>query len=173
MLDQKIPYIKKVQTKNEINMRQHRQQHEASEQRLADQARIIRLNGWLREVQIEELKYRCKRSDEQVEVENETNKEVLDMRGESVKDGNQINDKESFQSSADEQGFDDEDKDLLKEVLNYMKDCPGNIPPNMMYKERKRAKRATAKINKIISVTSTQNINKKTKKEDNDIRGGE
>ena len=94
------------------------------------------------------------------------------MRDESVKDGNRISDTESFQSSADEQGFDDEDKDLLKEVLNYMKDCPGNIPPNK-YKERERAKRATAKMNKIISVMSTQNINKKTKKEENDNRGGE
>ena len=85
------------------------------------------LNGWLTEVEIEEFRGRCKRSDEQVEVKKQANEEKLDMRHESEEDGNCINDKESFQKIPDKQGFDDEEKELLN--------SPDNIPPNMKYAE--------------------------------------
>ena len=86
----------------------------ASEQQLPNQAR---LNGWLTEVEIEEIRRRCERSDKQVEADNKKNEEELDMRDKIVKDDNRINEDESFQSRADEQGFENEEKELLKKFL--------------------------------------------------------
>ena len=51
---------------------------------------MIQLNGWLTEVEIEEFRGRCKKSDEQVEVEKQANEEKLDMRHESQEDDNCI-----------------------------------------------------------------------------------
>ena len=63
-------------------------------------------NPGLTDILIEEIRCICKRSDEQVEVENETHEEELDMPDESVEDGYRLNGNEMSQSRADEQGFD-------------------------------------------------------------------
>lgn len=52
---------------------------------------MIQLNGWLTEVEIEEIRCRCKRSDEQVKIKNDTNEEEVDMWDGSVEDENCIN----------------------------------------------------------------------------------
>ena len=44
---------------------------QASEQRIADQAKQIRVNGWLTDIEIEEIRRRCEATDEQEEHENE------------------------------------------------------------------------------------------------------
>ena len=61
---------------------------------------MTRLDGWLTDIQIEEIRRRCKRSDKQGEAENETHEEELDMRDESVEDGYCLYEEESSQSRA-------------------------------------------------------------------------
>ena len=98
---------------------------EASEQGLADQAKMIIFNWWFTKVEIEEIRCRCKRSDDQ----GETNEEELAVKEISVENESCINDEESFQRGANKQGFDDKEKELLKEVVHYMKKVRDNISP--------------------------------------------
>ena len=43
-------------------------------------------------------------------------------------------------------------------MLNNITNNPDKIPPNLRYIERKKAKEATNRINKVISIITTENI---------------
>ena len=67
------------------------------------------------------------------------------MRDESVEDGYCLYDEESSQSRAGWTEIWLWRKEVLKEILNYMKNCSDNIFANMRYVERTSVKRGTAK----------------------------
>ena len=56
--------------------------------------------------------------------------------------------------------YDDEEKELLRKVLNEIRQNPGKIPPNLRYNDRKKVKAATMKVNKVIALITTESITK-------------
>ena len=54
--------------------------------------------------------------------------------------------------------YDEEEKDLLRKVLNEIRQNPEKIPPNLRYNDRKKVKAATMKVNKVIALIRTESI---------------
>ena len=65
---------------------------------------------------------------------------------------------ESILRKAETKGFNEEEKDILQKVLECIRNCPDKIPPNLRYFDRKKVKIAVGKINKVISIISTETI---------------
>ena len=54
--------------------------------------------------------------------------------------------------------YDEEEKELLRKVLNEIRQNPEKIPPNLRYNDRKKVKAATMKVNKVIALIRTESI---------------
>ena len=54
--------------------------------------------------------------------------------------------------------YDEEEKELLRKVLNEIGQNPDNISPNLRYNDRKKVKAATMKVNKVIALIRTESI---------------
>ena len=54
--------------------------------------------------------------------------------------------------------YDEEEKELLRKVLNEIRQNPEKIPPNLTYNDRKKVKAATRKVNKVIALIRTESI---------------
>ena len=54
--------------------------------------------------------------------------------------------------------YDEEEKELLRKVLNEIRQNSETIPPNLRYNERKKVKAATMKVNKVIAIIRTESI---------------
>ena len=54
--------------------------------------------------------------------------------------------------------YDEEEKELLRKVLNEIRPNPEKIPPNLRYNDRKKVKSATMKVNKVIALIRTESI---------------
>ena len=54
--------------------------------------------------------------------------------------------------------YDEEEKELLRKVLNEIRQNSEKIPPNLRYNERKKVKAATMKVNKVIAIIRTESI---------------
>ena len=132
---------------------------QASEQRIVDQARMIRVNGWLTDIEIEEIRRMNEAvEDQEDEREGEEQNEQYEYEAQETDHHRSILDVESVLDRAQVEGFGDEEKYLLKDVLNNIENNPDKIPPNLRYSERKKVKAAASKINKIISIITTENI---------------
>ena len=53
---------------------------------------------------------------------------------------------------------DEEEKELLRKVLNEIRQNPEKIPPNPRYNNRKKVKAATMKVNKVIALIRIESI---------------
>ena len=54
--------------------------------------------------------------------------------------------------------YDEEEKELLRKVLNEIRQNPEKILPNLRYNDRKKVKAATMKANKVIALIRTESI---------------
>ena len=54
--------------------------------------------------------------------------------------------------------YDEEEKGLLRKVLNETRQNPEKIPPNLRYNDRKNVKAATMKVNNVIAFIRTESI---------------
>ena len=205
--NQRMKWVKEVNKivtecciKSEPSKRKYRQQMKkiwdeigvfpVTEQRLADQARQIRVNKWLTDTEIEEIDRRCRdiiheektgdstdnegsREEEQgaqrngidrqhvmeiqVDIDQEcTGESGTGQNGEEQevelleeREGNGVfpeND-EIVVGRAEIERYDEEEKELLRKVLNEIRQNPEKISPNLRYNEGKKIKTATMKVN--------------------------
>ena len=147
---------------------------ELSEQKLAGQARVIRTNGWLSEIELEEIKREIvKESTEEGEVvevvgENEIERGIENERS----DGEVYNDEtveqhveavnevpaENIEERMRADGLGEEDiaiqrmlqEELTKEVIED--------PISLRFYDRKRLKTTTAKVDRLIPYLAPQNL---------------
>ena len=172
-----------------------------SEQRLADQARQIRVNQWLTDTEIEEIDRRCRviiheeetgdstdnegsREEEQgaqrngidqqhvmeiqVDIDQKcTGKSSMRQNGEQQelqlleeREGNGVfpEDDGIVVGRAEIERYYEEEKELLRKVLNEVRKNPEKIPPNLRCNDRKKVKSATMKVNKVIALIRTESI---------------
>ena len=54
--------------------------------------------------------------------------------------------------------YDEEEKELLRKVLNEIRQNPEKIPSNLRYNDRKKVKAATMKVNKVIALIRIESI---------------
>ena len=67
-------------------------------------------------------------------------------------------DDEIVVARAEIERYDEEEKKLLRKVLNKIKQNPEKIPPNLRYNDRKKVKATTMKVNKVIALIRTESI---------------
>ena len=154
-----------------------------TEQRLADQAREIRTNKWLTDIEIEEIERQLGRHDSTVEVqedeqeiikrneneqpqlEEQRAQEVLVEQGHVSKQQQETyrislfpyND-EILVRKAEMKRCSEEEKELLRRMVKEIRCDPEKIPPILRYIDRKKVRAATANINKIVSLIKTETI---------------
>ena len=129
------------------------------EQRIVDQARMIRVNGWLTDIEFEEIRRKSQAPEEQEEESEDVQQnQQCDAEANETNNHPSFQDDESLLRRAQFEGFNDNEKELLKDVLNNITNNPDKIPPNLRYIERKKVKEATNRINKVISIITTENI---------------
>ena len=97
---------------------------QANEQRIVDQARMIRVNGWLTDIEIEGIRRRIEDAGEQ-EYENENEEQDEQCDAETQETNNRISflGDESLLHRAQVAGFEDEEKELLKDVVRFLRTC--------------------------------------------------
>ena len=143
-----------------------------TEQRLADQARAIRVNQWLSEVEIEEIRRNIM---EETNSQSEENL-PLETRGESigtgamgagVEDNNPKNDsfdyEDGYQFDATagemrEQGCSDDKITILRIILDELDSSEVNKPPNLRSVDRSRLKKAVREVNVVVGFIQTRSI---------------
>lgn len=131
---------------------------EVSEQRLADQARAIRTNGWLSEVELEEISRAVSLGEE-----NEQNEDVRDesTQPEPEDNGNQsghfVYNTDEVIQRMERDGCNREKINLAREIMESMKD-ESECPPNLRNIERRRLREKIAEVNKIIHYLETKDI---------------
>ena len=59
---------------------------------------------------------------------------------------------------AEIESYDEEKKELLRKVLNEIRQNSEKILPNLKYNDRKKVKVATMKVNKVIALIRTESI---------------
>ena len=59
---------------------------------------------------------------------------------------------------AEVERYDEEEKELLRKVLNEIRQNPEMIPPNLRCNDRKKVKAATMEVNKVIALIRTESI---------------
>ena len=155
----------------------------ATEQRLADQARQIRTNKCLADIEIEEIRRKLEQKNSKVEVqenfqeiiEHNKNKhgqaeergaqEILVEQGQENEQQQKTyhvcsfpKDDEILVKKAEVERYNEEEKELLMRVAKEIRYDPERIPPNLRYIDRKKVREATVKINKIVSLIKTETI---------------
>ena len=146
---------------------------EVSEQRLADQTRAIRTNGWLSEIELEEIQRNTESDHMEADVrvtsggddsarriELETTDESEEHEAAAESDNNNIGNELSEQDLCNtlrREGVSEDDIDLVKLVLEERE--IGNAPPdNLRNVDRKILKQHAAKINGILKYIPTKDI---------------
>ena len=56
------------------------------------------------------------------------------------------------------ESYDEEEKELLRKVLNEIRQNPEKILPNLRYNDRKKIKAATVKVNMVVAFIRTESI---------------
>ena len=149
---------------------------EANEGRLADQARAIRTNSWLTDLEIEEInrKILCTENEpitgdakhvedrEQVHIVEEVQIpdviEIADIP--AVKENV---DEVLEKAAADGFNFDQETSDYVRKIMERMEKDQDDIPPNLRYVDRKQVQIVTSKVDlalKFITTTSITETNR-------------
>ena len=142
---------------------------EISDQRLADQARAIKLNEWLSEVELEEIRREVSRGGVTVanseEVENQEG-----IHGEVEKHSDTENDNDRMHETSSEEmsteeviadmekgGCSIEEIQMPREILESVKK-EEDPPPNLRNVERKRLKEKVKEVNKVLAFMETKDI---------------
>ena len=145
---------------------------ELTEQRLADQARAIRSNGWLSEIELEEIQRNLENFHNNIDVREssssydstrrintEISEEPVDHDA-VVESKSSVGNELSVQdlcNTLKREGLSDADISLVKSVLEGRE--KGNSPPdNLRNVDRKILKKYAAEINRILKYIPTKNI---------------
>ena len=157
-----------------------------TEQRLAEEARQVRTNTLLTDIDIEEIRMKLKRKNSKVEVQQNVQEiiEIIEYNGNKqgrakerwtqeilVEQGHENEqqqktyhvcsfpeDDEILVKKAEMERYNEEEKELLMRVAKEIRYDPERIPPNLRYIDRKKVREATVKINKIVSLIKTETI---------------
>ena len=109
------------------------------------------------------------RTNQRMKWEKEVNKIVIgtEQNGEKQevelleeREGNWVfpDDDEIMVGRAEIERYDEEEKELLRKVLNEIRQNPEKIPPNLRFNDRKNVKAATMKVNKVMALIRTESI---------------
>ena len=136
---------------------------EATEQRICDQARAIRKNNWLTEVEIEAIKRRIIQDDQVMdeieqlhdEIEYEHVRVELDEQADNLEEHEIPNEDEIF---IEENTLNDEDKDILKEIVDILKKKEFNGQIDFKKVDKFKLNEITKKINNVIRHIKANNI---------------
>ena len=154
-----------------------------TEQRLADQARKIRTNNCLADIEIEEIRSKFEQKNSKVEVQ-ENGQEIIEhnknkqgqskelwVQGVLVEEGHENEqqqktyhvcsfpeDDEILVKKAEMKRYNEEEKELLMRVVKEFRYDPERIPPNLRYIDRRKVRAATMKINKNLFLVKTETI---------------
>ena len=107
---------------------------EVIEQRLADQTRVIRTNGWLSEVELDEIQRKIKEEENTEEPRIEL-KNICDQQRSQDEDNVELTNIENLFNSLQDQGLTNDEIRLEKEVAEQMK--IDKAPPNLRNVGRK------------------------------------
>ena len=138
-----------------------------SEQRLADQARAIRTNGWLSELEIEEIKrsLEARESDnntpgieENDNFENESGN-VEDMLGERNSGHERVYyNSDTIYDTMRQDGCCEENISIVQMILSEMENQEQQKPPNLRNIERSRLRKVAEELNGVICYINTTSI---------------
>ena len=150
--------------------------YKINQQRLADQARAIKRNGWLSDVEIEEIKrsiaaeeMRGDSSENEDDVEeSEGDEENVIRNGEERPEDivGEENGPETFGAGQYEtilekmhaEGCSEDRVAILKMLFDELRKSDLQKPPNLRNTERSKLKKAVAEVNSVISLIETQTI---------------
>ena len=140
---------------------------EVTEQRLADQVRAIKVNGWLSEVEIEEIRRNIK------DKQNDTNEAVITIENPDVRVNISPEDNSdegmseilnsghqtiSGQNQINEADMSDEQVELAAAIRAKLLEENELPPQNLRAVDRKKLKEATQAVNNVIKKLDTKNI---------------
>ncbi|XP_068738998.1 uncharacterized protein [Montipora capricornis] len=131
---------------------------EVSEQRLADQARAIRTNGWLSEIELEEISRAVSLGEE-----NEQNQNGMDENTQPEPEDNNnlsghfVYNIDEVTQRMERDGCNREKINLAREIMESMKN-ESECPPNLRNVEKCRLRGKIAKVNEIIHYLETKDI---------------
>ena len=140
---------------------------EVTEQRLADQVRAIKVNGWLSEVEIEEIRRNIK------DKQNDTNEAVITIENPDVRVNISPEDNSdegmseilnsghqtiSGQNQINEADMSDEQVELVAAIRAKLLEENELPPQNLRAVDRKKLKEATQAVNNVIKKLDTKNI---------------
>ena len=131
---------------------------EVSEQRLADQARAIRTNGWLSEVELEQISRAVSLGEE-----NEQNQNGMDENTQPEPEDNNnlsghfVYNIDEVTQRMERDGCNREKINVAREIMESMKN-ESECPPNLRNVEKCRLRGKIAKVNEIIHYLETKDI---------------
>ena len=154
-----------------------------TEQRLADQARQLRTNQWLTDIEIEEIRRKLEQKTSKIKVQ-ENEQEIIEHneneQGQSEEQGAQEilvekgheniqqqktyhifsfpEDNEILVKKVKMERYNEEEKELLMRLMKEIRYDPERIPPYLRYIDRKKVREATVKINEIVSLIKIETI---------------
>ena len=146
---------------------------ELSEQKLVGQARVIKTNGWLSEIEIEELKRETEREgSEHVEniseqIDNESFLAVVEeqpivdqiIREETNHaQENQVVSHEAIINRMLEHGMTEEDIEIFKMIDNKLRSGDLDKPSNLRFINKKRLKSVASKVNKVVPYLTIETL---------------
>ena len=117
---------------------------EITEQRLADQTRIIRTNGWFSEVELDKIKRKFKEGENMVEP-NIKQQNIYDEERPHEEVNVEVMKIENMHSRLQDQGLTDDEIRLIDKVTEQMKIA--EAPSNIRNFERKRLKSKLNEVN--------------------------
>ena len=125
---------------------------EVTEQRLADQARAIKTNQWLSELELEEIRSRC--NDMQFEREREIERDPSPRESDNVQSESQ-NERRALEISAE---IDEESRKILQDVIAKYNGTEELIPMNLRNFNRNVLKEKVRKVNSALRCIHTDDI---------------
>ena len=132
---------------------------DVTEQRLADQTRAIRTNGWLSVVELEEIEREIK--DGKQKQDGEDTQGLHEAQGASEESIDredlvaEVHD-DNFHNRLQVQGISEEKILLIEEIIEQMKS--DEAPPNLRNVERKRLKSKVDEVNEVLKYIPTEYI---------------
>ena len=136
---------------------------EISEQRLADQARAIRINGWLSEVELEEIKRELRHDMQRGETVDDVENHPHQGEEEHTENWNDHPHEYSEKNVEDvvcrmeREGCNADQIQLTRGVLDSLKN-ESDPPPNLRNIERRRLSEKVNEVNKILTLMETKDI---------------
>ena len=136
---------------------------EATEQRICDQARAIRKNGWLSELEIEMIKRKI--SQENAEDVGDSNTDERMESDGNTPEGTELstrNDPGDDINIEERNDVSEEDRRMIADILEIFK-LGGNHPVNFKKANQRQLKEMTEKVNTVLYKIPTRNITENNK----------